>query len=139
MKKILFVFLAINFKTTVKASEGSSKHGDRSAQIDTAGMNKRKEPQNQDLEGFQTARTKRRKKTDDRLKQYNISPLTQADVDGGDLHALKPFIATLSKHGQAALFERVLKRYATFSMPRTFWHVLHQEKRLSLKPMYKIG
>lgn len=29
MKKILFVLLAINFKTTVKASEGSSKHGDR--------------------------------------------------------------------------------------------------------------
>ena len=40
MKKILFVLLAINFETTVKASEGSLTNDYSSIQIDTAGMSK---------------------------------------------------------------------------------------------------
>lgn len=136
MKKFLFVLLAINFETTVKASEGSLTNDYSSIKIDTAGMNKRKEPQNQDLEEFQTARTKRRKKTDDRLKQYNISPLTQADVDGGDLHALNPFIATLSKHGQVTLFKACVGAMR-LSTCEQVWAALHKEKEALLEANVK--
>jgi len=95
-------------------------------------MNKRKEPQNPESREFQTARTKRRKKTDDRLKQYNISPLTQADVDGGDLSALNPFIATLSKDGQETLFKACVGAMQ-LSRCQDLWHVLHQEKKALLE------
>ncbi|NBP15872.1 hypothetical protein EBU95_16025, partial [bacterium] len=95
-------------------------------------VNKRKEPQNPESREFQTARTKRRKKTDDRLKQYNISPLTQADVDGGDLSALNPFIATLSKDGQETLFKACVGAMQ-LSRCQDLWHVLHQEKKALLE------
>lgn len=99
-------------------------------------MNKRKEPQNPDLREFQTARTKRRKKTDDRLKQYNISPLTQADVDGGDLHALNPFIATLSEEGQVNLFKACVGAMR-LSTCEQVWAALHKEKEALLEANVK--
>lgn len=136
MKKFLFVLLAINFETTVKASEGSLTNDYSSIKIDTAGMNKRKELQGPEFRKFQTARKKRKKRTGDGLQQYNIAPLTQADVDGGDLHALNPFIATLSEEGQVNLFKACVGAMR-LSTCEQVWDQLHGAKKTQLKDSIK--
>ena len=129
MKKFLFVLLAINFETTAIASEGPLTDDHRR-------INKRKESQDQNPEGFETTRTKRRKRKGDGLQQYNISPLTQDDVDRGDLHALNPFIATLSKEGQITLFQACIGAMRLSTCQRV-WDALYPEKKRQLEDSVK--
>jgi len=123
MKKFLFILLAINFETTVIASEHSFEPDDNDTQIDTQRNAKRKKRRDQGLGQF-----KKKRRRCDNLGPYNIGPLTQADVDGGDLSALEPFIATLSKDGKVRLFTACVN-VMPLSKCEEVWTVLHQEKK----------
>lgn len=127
MKKFLFILLAINFETTVIASEHSFEPDDNDTQIDTQidtqRNAKRKKRRDQGLGQF-----KKKRRRCDNLGPYNIGPLTQADVDEGDLSALEPFIATLSKDGQVTLFT-ACANIMPLSTCEEVWTILHQEKK----------